>query len=38
MSHAGTITGIPGLSIERVKRSRGIEGMAAPCRPYNISR
>ena len=23
MSHAGTIIGIPGLSIERVKRSRG---------------
>lgn len=32
MSHAGTIIGIPGLEIERVKRSRGIEVWARPYR------
>ena len=32
MSHAGTIIGIPGLQIERVKRSRGIEVWARPYR------
>ena len=31
MSHAATIIGIPGLQIERVKRSRGIE-VWAMCR------
>ena len=40
MSHAAMIIGIPGLQIERVKRSRGIEVWAEPlykklviCRP-----
>ena len=32
MSHAGMIIGIPGLQIERVKRSRGIEVWARPYR------
>ena len=32
MSHAVTIIGIPGLQIERVKRSRGIEVWARPYR------
>ena len=31
MSHAGTIIGIPGLEIERVKRREGIEVWAKPC-------
>jgi len=30
MSHAGTIIGIPGLQVERVKRSKGIEVWARP--------
>ena len=31
MSHAGTIIGIPGLEIERVKCREGIEVWAKPC-------
>lgn len=32
MSHAGTIMGIPGLQVERVKRGKGIEVWARPYR------
>ena len=32
MSRTGMTTGTPGLQIERVKRSRGIDVWARPCR------
>jgi hypothetical protein len=34
MSHSGTILGIPGLEIVRVKRSRGIEWRSVPDGKY----